>query len=302
MTALPDIRTIACVMGGKVFGRKALVPGPGHSPRDGSLSISLSATDPDGFIVYSFAGDDWRECRDYVCDKLGIPRWRPSPDRSGRTFRRERRARSSDGLNDENRRIEFALRLWEEARDPRGTLVVNYLRGRKLCLTDEHSGSVIRFHPELKLSGARVGGMLCLIRDIRTNSPCGIHRTFLDSIGRKLDRKMLGRARAGAIKLDADETVTLGLNIGEGVETSLAAWLAGLRPVWALGSATAIATFPVLSGIDAVTVLGETDDNGANERAVQSCAARWKGAEREALIATPIVGGDFNDAWMEAVS
>jgi putative DNA primase/helicase len=299
---LPDIQTVARVMGGKVFRGKALVPGPGHSPRDGSLSISLSVTDPDGFIVHSFAGDDWRECRDYVCDKLGIPRWSPSADRSGLTSRRDTARHGCNSLNDENERIGFALQLWNEARDPRGTAVVNYLHTRKLSLPEEHAGAVIRFHPELKLNGARVGGMLCLIRDIRTNSPCGIHRTFLDRIGRKLDRKMLGRARAGAIKLDADETVTLGLNIGEGIETSLAAWLAGLRPVWALGSATAIAAFPVLSGIDVVTVLGETHDNGANERAVQSCAARWKGAEREALIATPIVGGDFNDAWMEAVS
>jgi len=81
---------------------------------------------------------------------------------------------------------------------------------------------------------------VALFRDIVTNEPCGIHRTFLDSAGRKLGRKMLGRAGGAAIKLDADEDVTLGLHIGEGIETGIAAQLAGFRPVWALGSANAI--------------------------------------------------------------
>ena len=89
---------------------------------------------------------------------------------------------------------------------------------------------------------------------------------------------MLGRARDAAIKLDADENVTLGLHIGEGVETCLAAWLAGFRPVWALGSAGAIATFPVLSGIEAITVLGEVGDGGANRpRGASMCGALDRG-------------------------
>jgi putative DNA primase/helicase len=300
MTALHDVRTIARAMGGQVVGGKALVPGPGHSPRDRSLSVSLSSTDQAGFIVHSFAGDDWQECRQYVCEKLGIPRWQPSSDRSGLTPRHLDTARRSCGsLNDENERIQFALQLWNQARDPRGTLVVGYLRSRKLSLPDEYAGSVIRFHPELKLNGARVGGMLCLFRDIRTNNPCGIHRTFLDSAGLKLERKMLGRASGAAIKFDADETITLGLHIGEGVETCIAAGLAGFRPVWAIGSANAIASFPVLSGVEAITILGEVGDGGANERAIEACAARWTEAGNEAFVIKPLVGADLNDVWRE---
>jgi putative DNA primase/helicase len=300
MTALPDIQMIARAMGGQAVGDKALVPGPGHSPRDRSLSISLSSTDQAGFIVYSFAGDDWQECRQYVCDKLGIPRWQPSSDRSGLTTRHRNTARRICGsLNDENERIQFALQLWNQARDPRGTLVIGYLRLRKLSLPDEYAGSVIRFHPELKLNGAPVGGMLCLFRDIRTNEPCGIHRTFLGSAGQKLDRKMLGRAGGAAIKLDADESVMLGLNVGEGIETCMAARLAGFRPVWALGSATAIARFPVLSGVEAINILGEVEDGGANDRAAKDCAARWTESGRDAFIVKPLIGDDLNDVWRE---
>jgi len=75
-------------------------------------------------------------------------------------------------------------------------------------------------------------------------------------------------------------------------------------PVWArteksgfaLGSAGAIATFPVLPGVDALTILAETDDSGANARAARACGNRWAAAEREVIIATPRVAGDMNDA------
>jgi hypothetical protein len=67
-----DARTIAKVMGGDVNGDGALVPGPGHSPKDRSLSIKLDPVARDGFIVHSFAGDGVGECRDHVKGKLGI--------------------------------------------------------------------------------------------------------------------------------------------------------------------------------------------------------------------------------------
>jgi hypothetical protein len=67
----------------------------------------------------------------------------------------------------------------------------------------------------------------------------------------------------------------------------------GLRPTWALGSAGAIASFPVLSGIECLTLLAEYDD--ASARAVEACAARWHSAGREVLINRPIGGKDLND-------
>ena len=47
---------------------------------------------------------------------------------------------------------------------------------------------------------------------------------------------MYGEANGAAIKLDADEMVTMGLTIGEGIETVLSARQLGFRPAWALGS------------------------------------------------------------------
>lgn len=288
---LLDPRDVARALGGDVLGRNVLVPGPGHSRGDRSLSILIDPAAPQGFVVYSFAGDAPAACRDYVQAALGArerPRRESWPQRCAVDLRDDPAIRSA-----------LASRLWNAGHDPRGTVVADYLASRRLSLPDEVAGEVLRFHPGLKLGSELVAGMVALYRDITTNEPCGLHRTFLDSAGSKLDRKMLGRARNAAIKLDTDEEVTLGLHIGEGVETCVAAWLAGFRPVWALGSASAIAAFPVLSGIESITVLCEAGDGGANARAVQACAPRWKKAGRDVLLAIPQVGGDLNDVWFE---
>ncbi len=289
-----DPHSVARALGGSVFGRNVVAPGPGHSRADRSLSIKLDPAAPDGFIVHSFAGDSPAECRAYVRAAIGLS---PQERRCRQASARRSRPHTVGPDNHAADRSALALQLWNEARDPRGTLVADYLASRGLTLPDDVANDVIRFHSALRFEGKLVGGMVALFRNIKTNKPCGIHRTFFDSEGCKLDRKMLGRARGAAIKLDADENVTLGLHVGEGVESSLAAWLAGFRPVWALGSAGGIAAIPVLSGIEAITLLGETGDGGANQRAAQGCAAQWIEAGREAFLVTPQVGGDLNDVW-----
>jgi len=44
----------------------------------------------------------------------------------------------------------------------------------------------------------------------------------LSANGTKLGRKMQGLASGAAVKIDDDDAVTMGLTIGEGVETCLA--------------------------------------------------------------------------------
>jgi hypothetical protein len=83
-----DPRTIARVMGGDVNGDGALVPGPGHSTKDRSLSVKPDPAARDGFVVYSFAGDEVGECRDHVKDKLGIASERLSKSNGTGTGRR----------------------------------------------------------------------------------------------------------------------------------------------------------------------------------------------------------------------
>jgi hypothetical protein len=70
-----DLGAIARALGGKVKGdppSHVRAPGPGHSPKDDSLSVKLDPTAPDGFVVNSFAGDDPITCRDYVRERCGL--------------------------------------------------------------------------------------------------------------------------------------------------------------------------------------------------------------------------------------
>jgi len=86
----------------------------------------------------------------------------------------------------------------------------------------------------------------------------------------------------------------MGLAVGEGIETVLAARALGFQPAWAVASAGAIAVFPVLPGIEALTILAERDD--ANANAIETCAGRWHEAGAEVLIIEPKAGNDINDA------
>ena len=137
--------------------------------------------------------------------------------------------------------------------------------------------------------------MLAALRAIEGDAITAVHRTRLTADGQKIDRRMFGIAAGSAIKLDADDAVTMGLTIGEGIETGLAARQLGFRPAWALGSVGAIASFPVLAGIEALTILAENDDSGASQRAVQECGQRWHDAGREVVV-VEAAAGDVNDA------
>jgi hypothetical protein len=68
----PDLKAAARALGGDVTNGKILCPGPGHSPKDRSLSVKFSPDAPDGFVVNSFSTDDFGHCRDYVRKKLGL--------------------------------------------------------------------------------------------------------------------------------------------------------------------------------------------------------------------------------------
>ena len=201
-----------------------------------------------------------------------------------------------DPKADEIVRRNAALIIWNQAVDPRGTLVEKYLNGRGLDLPEEAAFEAIRFHPR---GIDHRPGMICLVRHIVTNEPQGIHRTALASDGTAIERKgktyrkSFGTLTDGAIKLDPDEDVTQGLCIGEGVETCLAGRQRGFRPVWAAISTHGIATFPILPGIEGLTIFGEAD--AANARDVEACASRWRGLGCEVIVTDPLLGSDLND-------
>jgi Toprim domain len=118
----------------------------------------------------------------------------------------------------------------------------------------------------------------------------------------KVERKMLGPVGGSVIKLWPDEDATYGLVIGEGVETVLAAATrieyrgTLLRPAWAAGGENNLANFPVIDGVNSLTVLIDHDANNIGQKAASQCIWRWRKAGREAFGLIPQkIDTDFND-------
>ena len=74
------LRELARALGGEITSGKVLCSGPGHSRADRSLQIVLDPGMPGGFAVHSYAGDDFRDCRDYVRRALGLSPFKPGDD------------------------------------------------------------------------------------------------------------------------------------------------------------------------------------------------------------------------------
>ena len=286
------LREAAAALGGDVIGRNGVVcPGPGHSPRDRSLSVTFRG---EGFTVYSHAGDDWRTCKDHVRDRLGVDGFkRLAPPAIALAA-----VRSAD----DGERTARALALWREARPIAGTPAAAYLARRGVAC----HGEALRWHPACPFGpGERVGAMLALVRNVVTDAPQAVHRTAIDADGRKLSRLgsngrlSLGPIGCGAVKLSDDAEVTGVLAIGEGVETTLSIReLPDLRamPLWAMLSAQGVASFPALPGIEAVWIAADNDASGAGLRAAHAAAARLEAQGKETIIITPTAAGaDLND-------
>jgi putative DNA primase/helicase len=202
--------------------------------------------------------------------------------------------------DDDQARIQRALEIWKQSVDPTGTLVEKHLASRKLGLSDGIRGCVLRFHKACSWLNddtdelSHVPAMIAAMRDAGTNELRAIQITAFRSDGSKIGRKTRGVTTGTAIKLSPDDSVEYGLTIGEGTETVLAGMKLGYAPAWACGSASNLRGFPVLPGIDALTILVDHDEVG--QRAAAECAQRWIAAGIEVFRHVPRnVGQDFND-------
>lgn len=263
-----DVKTAAYLLGGDVYRNRVLCPGPGHSRRDRSLSVTFNG---DGsFTTNSFAGDDFRDCRDHVKTILGMTDEKPvvvaaspAPIYSGSSAAR----------------IAAMGRLWAQCVPIEGTLAEQYLIRRGLS----YDGDAWRFRPASR-------ALIAIITDAITGDPIGWHETLLDADGNKIKRLMHGRATGGVVRLYSfGQSHELG--IAEGIETALAA---GFRPIWACLSASIMKGFPVLPDVDHLVVFADHDKSGVE--AANAAGARWHEAGRHVTLTMPEKSGvDFAD-------
>lgn len=210
---------------------------------------------------------------------------------------------TTTSASDETQRTTLSgewLTFWRTCRPIRGTAAEEYLR-RRCCVLPPTDGD-LRFHPQARHFVERKTGpaMVALLTDAITGEARTLHLTFISADGSgkaAVDpvRLLLPKHRkAGAVcRLWPDESVTTGLCLAEGIETALSAAHA-FTPVWAAIDAGNLGTFPVLGGIEALTIAADNDDVGLT--AADTCAERWEDAGIEAWIVAPDQArADMND-------
>ncbi len=193
----------------------------------------------------------------------------------------------------------FARTVWR-ASLPLGDGPRAYLAGRKIAIDAAPGLGGLRWSPLCPWGdgGATASCIIARFTDAITGQHGGIWRRRIDV---KEPPRSLGPMRGCVIRLWPDEEVAEGLVIGEGVETVLAAATrirhrgTLLQPAWACGGTGNLAAFPVLAGIEALTIVVDNDKNLAGQTAADACARRWLEAGREVIRLTPRLVGDFNE-------
>jgi hypothetical protein len=291
---------IVAALGGRMRGKST---GVAKCPAHGDRSPSLSITDgPDGkVLVKCFAGCAQAEVI-AALRRLGL--W---PERAGDApvmteSERERRRRQEAVRERERARREvFIERTWQEtwatAQPARGSPIEAYLRHRGIDAGKLDLDRLpLRWAPRCPMGTGTAPAMVSLMTDALTNEPVGLHRTFLRADGAgKADieqpKQMLGHA--GIIRLSENAEVTFGLGLTEGIENGAAVMASGWRPICACGSLGMLERFPVLGGIEALTIF--SDPKAHEIVGARVCAERWAEAGREAVVRIPGAEGDWND-------
>lgn len=237
-----------------------------RGPRDRALAVT---TDERGIVSYchrcGFVHAENQDVRSH-------PRLRPIP---------------------RERALDWSARadaIWRRTRSLAGTLGEVYLSYRG-CMSPPRE-SHLRYLP----GDDHYPPSLCAaVTDVRTAVPITLHFTRLAENGKgkagtDCDKLLLRghRKRGGCIRLWPDNSVTHGLALAEGIETALAAAHA-FEPVWSTVDAGNLSTFPVLAGIDALTIFADHDDAGL--AAARECASRWRDASRSVRVLTPRIAG-----------
>ncbi|MCA3139745.1 MAG: toprim domain-containing protein [Rhodocyclaceae bacterium] len=236
-----------------------------------------------------------------LAEVLGALGWRVHdlhPDRAQnapertRTLPTEPMVQNIDGW-----KIDRARAIWTASRPITGTPGADYLLGRGCTLPPVNSD--IRFSQSVDLFGLTGPALVGRItRADDASSMRGLHVTWIMNDGtgwKRTERRYLGAKADGVVRLWSDEDVDVRVGIAEGIETTLA--LADThRPAWATMDAGNLAAFPVLPGIEALTIAADRDKSGTGQRAALACMRRWRAAGKTVcVVAADELGDDLAD-------
>ncbi len=274
---------------GRWHANEGIARCPCHDDRTPSLSI---ADGQDGnLLLYCHAGCSFRNIVNAFRSQGQLEdrgRYRPtsaarSVNHQGSPWRTGRGTVLPQPDSNKLAKMKRALELWRESGKLLGTEGWDYfVRERGLAIGQLGDLShVLRWH---RLERA----IIALMTDPISNAPTGVHRTYLNIDGTKSEHKMLGRM--GIVRLTPDEDVALGLGITEGIEKGVSLLLRPWAPIWVTCGAAGMASFPLLVGIEALTIFADLGTAGI--KAATECADRWRADSREVDIKFPPMRSD----------
>ena len=203
----------------------------------------------------------------------------------------------------ENRRRDYALRIWRDTWRGEGSPAATYLASRRIVLNPWPPS--LRFHPHCPQPRDENGNtvtplpaMVALVECVGPG-PVGIHCTYLkdDGTGKAEIAKakaMFGPVGGGAVRFGMP-VAGQELVVGEGIESTLSVAVACSMPAWAALSATGIKNLILPPEATDVVIAGDNDANGTGQDAAHRAAERFLSEGRSVRIALPpILETDFN--------
>jgi len=297
-----SLASLAATLGGETYagGRSALVPAPGHSAQDRSVSLRLV----DGrLLVHCFGGADWREVLDDLRDRGLV-------DADNRLTGAVAAGAPTRPLAPEPSRAEriaAAAGLWAEgAAVQPGDPASRYLERRGVAAAGAGS-SAIRSHGAAPAGvygrrGPYRPALLAAAHDPE-GALTAVEVTYLDALGRRSrlarpPRKLVGALPAGsAVRLAPAAEAML---VGEGVFTTLSAMRRFGLPGWALLSTSNLRRWTAPAGVRRVLIAADRGPDGERSAAILCEVLKARGMAAE--MALPPVGyGDWNDLDQEEV-
>ena len=281
--------TIAAALNGKREGRNWRCRCPLHGGR------SLIVSDGDRrLLVKCWSG----------CDSIDVLAELRRMGLNSAEHRPVRPRIIEDRRDDEDRRRDYALRIWHESWRGEGSLAAIYLASRAIKL--DCWPPSLRFDPHCPRPRDDNGNiatplpaMLGLVEHVE-RGPIGIHATYLkpDGTGKaEVERAkvMFGPVGGGAVRFGMP-VAGQELAVGEGIESTLSVAAACSMPAWAALSANGIRNLILPPEATHVVIAADNDANGTGQGAAYSAAKRFLSEGRSVKIALPPVSDtDLND-------
>jgi hypothetical protein len=290
-----SLAALVRALGGDLYagGRRALVPAPGHSAQDRSVSLLLEG---DRVVAHGFGGAAWQE----ILDDLRTRGWIDAENRL-LTGGAPGPPRAAAPETTRAERIAAARRLWDEGGlIAPGSPAALHIVGRGIDLRIASAGA-LRAHAAVAASayrdrGVRRPALLAGVRDC-DGKLTAVEITYLDDQGRRSalarpSRKVVGVLPAGcAVRLAPRAAEML---VAEGVFSTLSAMRRFGLSGWALLSTSNLRRWRPPEGVRRVVVAGDRGIDG--ELSAATLVARLRGSGCAAEVALPPVGfGDWND-------